>query len=207
MFTVTTDHPIAHESFDHIYPCGTMYDNNTSFGFIIESENMFSKPIHMMDLGCSGGQLVADFAKRGHLAIGIEGSDFSIVHERANWPALHNVNLFTADITKPFEVKYDGEPFKCNIITAWEVIEHIEPEDLSKVFNNMLNHLKDDGFIVMSIGLSPAPWEGVDLHRSLFDHEGWKKVLSEYFDVSNINYRCNPREDSGGYFVKCCKKQ
>lgn len=208
MFSIITDHPVAYESFDHLYPCGTMYDNNTSLGFILEAENMFSAPIHMMDLGCSGGQLVADFKSRNHLAVGIEGSDFSVVHGRANWPALHNSNLFTADITKPFQVLNNNEPYKCDIITLWEVLEHIEENDLPTVFTNISNHLKDNGFFVASIGMGIAPWMDVNLHRTVLDHKGWDEKMSEYFVLDRYPYWHSPREDvrGGSYFVKGKKR-
>ena len=48
-----------------------------------------------LDLGCSGGQLVIDYIDRGHLGIGLEGSNYSVINKRANWPKYHNKNLFT----------------------------------------------------------------------------------------------------------------
>jgi 2-polyprenyl-3-methyl-5-hydroxy-6-metoxy-1,4-benzoquinol methylase len=75
---VITEHKVATESPDHLFPWGTARDNTTDLGFIDEIENYFNKKIKTLDIGCSGGQLTIDFHNRGHLAIGIEGSDFSL---------------------------------------------------------------------------------------------------------------------------------
>jgi SAM-dependent methyltransferase len=101
MISLITNYPIAYDSPDHIFPWGTMRDNSSSSDFIEEMEKHFSKqPIKMMDLGCSGGQLVVDFHNRGHLAVGLEGSDYSVKIQRANWPEWYNKILFTCDLTK-----------------------------------------------------------------------------------------------------------
>jgi hypothetical protein len=54
-----------------------------------------------MDLGCSGGGIILDALLRGHMAIGLEGSDVSLKQQRAEWRVIPN-HLFTCDITKPF---------------------------------------------------------------------------------------------------------
>ena len=109
MFDVLTDFRVACESPEHIKPLGTKIDNNTSAELIAEVESFFSgKKVSTLDLGCSGGQFVVDLFKRGHRAVGIEGSDYSLRNRRANWPAYHKHLLFTADLTKPFEVFEDG---------------------------------------------------------------------------------------------------
>ena len=79
MIKVITDHPIAYDSPDHIQPWGTARDNSTNEEFIKQTEQWFNnEPFKTLDIGCSGGQLTVDYANRGHLAVGIEGSDYSI---------------------------------------------------------------------------------------------------------------------------------
>jgi len=46
-------------------------------------------------------------------------------------------NLFTCDITKPFEVVQGSQPVRFDLITAWEVLEHIGPDALDQVFRNI----------------------------------------------------------------------
>lgn len=103
--SVETDYPIAFDSEDHTYPGGTACDNNTSLAFIQDVEKMIGKkPIRFMDYGCSGGLLVHDFLRRGHIAVGLEGSDYSAIRKRAEWEFLSQTNLFTCDVSRDFTV-------------------------------------------------------------------------------------------------------
>ena len=182
MIKFITEHPIAYESPDHILPWGTMRDNSTNPGFIIEAENMFNgKQFTTLDIGCSGGQLTIDFAAKGHIAVGIEGSDYSIKHQRANWPEYHNKNLFTADATKPFKFEWiTGDTVKFDLITAWELIEHIHPNDLNALFKNIAANLSDNGIFVGSISQKEDVIDGVVLHQSVFNEIDWRfKILQD----------------------------
>jgi len=183
---VITDFPIAYDSPDHIFPWGTRMDNTTDHGFIAEIEAYFHhKKINMMDIGCSGGQLVIDFNARGHKAIGLEGSDYSVQTARANWPAYHNKFLFTCNAAKPYKVTEDnGEEIKFDLITAWETIEHIHPDELDVFFQNICNHMSKDGIFCGSIALNTDVIEGHVLHQSVFPAEKWmEEILPKYFKV------------------------
>jgi 2-polyprenyl-3-methyl-5-hydroxy-6-metoxy-1,4-benzoquinol methylase len=142
----------------------------------IRSENM-GKDYASLDLGCSGGQLVKDFHDLGWLAVGLEGSDYSLKNNRANWPALGGRNLFTCDISKPFKIIVDGKPAQFDLITAWEVIEHLRPEDLKTLFTNINSHLKPGGYFVGSTTSSPDIHEGVDLHQSKYSNKQWQELI------------------------------
>ena len=181
MFKLITDHPIAFESPDHLVPHGTMADNSTNPRFIEEVENYFGGKINFLDLGCSGGQLVIDFANRGHKAVGIEGSDYSVKHKRANWPKYHNTNLFTGDICKTFVVKDDAEPMKFDCITAWEVLEHPKPDDVLGLLFNVYQNLKPNGIFCASIALTECGVEGVRLHQTVKSREFWNETLATWF--------------------------
>ena len=65
MITLKTNHPIAYDSPDHVFPWGTMRDNSTNSGFIDETLDYWKQrgkgTINFLDLGCSGGQLVIDY--------------------------------------------------------------------------------------------------------------------------------------------------
>ena len=108
-----TEFPIAYDSPDHLIPHGTKNDNYTNEDFINEVHEYFKlnhelDKIKFMDLGCSGGQLAVDFHERGNISIGLEGSDYSLKHERANWPKYYEKVLFTCDITKPYKIVNDN---------------------------------------------------------------------------------------------------
>jgi len=210
MISLITNHSIAYESPDHILPWGTMRDNSTSPEFIAELENYFSnQPITMMDLGCSGGQLVVDFYNKGHVAVGLEGSDYSVKHQRANWPEYHNKILFTCDVTKPYQVNNNNEPLKCQLITAWEVLEHIHPNDLQIFFNQMAKHLAPNGVFLASVSTNHDVIDGVALHQSVFPQHEWLfNILTEEGALrgSNLEYSYYPfqnavRRDGGSFHI------
>lgn len=179
-----TKHPIAFESPDHLIPWGTSRDNSTNKKFVrvmqTHIERGFPGVMHgALDLGCSGGQLVADFRSLGWLAVGLEGSDFSLKHGRANWPALAGKNLFTCDITKPFKITANGQPVKFHLITMWEVLEHIPTPDLTQVFDNIAGHLENGGYFIASTTSAPDIHDGVDLHQTQWTNTQWRQWLLE----------------------------
>lgn len=207
MFKIITDTPVALTSPDHIEPWGTARDNNSNLDYIQEIENLFKKPVKVMDLGCSGGQLIKDFLDSGNIAIGLEGSDYSVKNQRVNWPELHNKNLFTCDISKPFQVLYNDQPYKCNCISAWEVIEHLTKEGLDIMFKNIINHLEDNGFFVGTISVKPEIINGVILHQTVMPESEWKEFLKEYFIVEDYHLKHRVRNDDGSFLVKLTKKK
>lgn len=171
-----TDFPIAYESFDHIEPKGTMHDN-THHKLFVDRVNEISSgnKIKFADLGCSGGGLVKDFLDDGHDAIGIEGSDYSQRNKRAEWATIPD-NLFTADITKPFFIVTDNSTGQCDIITAWDVLEHIHEIDLGVLITNIRNNLKTNGLFVASV----ATFEDHPHHVTLKDRDWWLNIFKKY---------------------------
>ena len=178
-----TNNPIAYESPDHLNPYGTARDNSTNKKFVeymadlIKSEYPHNY-LGALDLGCSGGQLVKDFKDLGWMAVGLEGSDFSLKHKRANWAQLANTNLFTCDITKPFQITSHKSPAKFNLITMWEVLEHIHTNDLPQLFKNITAHMAYGGYFVASTTSTPDIHNGVDLHQTKWIKEQWVHWLA-----------------------------
>lgn len=217
MIRLLTDHPIAYNSPDHILPWGTMRDNHTSEDFIRETSEYFKmhqgiNQLKVLDLGCSGGQLVIDYHNKGNLAVGLEGSDYSVKHQRANWPQYYNKVLFTCDITKPYSLELNNEILKFNLITAWEVIEHIHPDDLRNFFKYIENNLDVGGIFVGSISSKEEVIEGVRLHQSVFSEEEWFKLLGEIFEASSLEIGKYPfenkvRNDQGSFHIMLKKKK
>lgn len=179
MFSIVTEYPIAYQSNDHTHPWGTKRDNFTNKKFINEISEHFGGKFNFLDLGCSGGQFVVDMmsANGGGASIGLEGSDYSVKHKRANWPKYHNKNLFTCDITKPFDVQNDGESVKFDLITAWEVLEHIPKSDLDAMFQNIYNHLSEDGIFACSVSFHSDKPNGVELHVTREKPPFWEEVF------------------------------
>ena len=183
-----TEYPIAYQSLDHLYPHGTIRDNTRYPRFIEKCEELL-KPydtLAFLDLGCSGGGMVLEAALRGHISIGLEGSDCSKKEQRAEWRLLGN-RLQTCDITKPFKLENSkGGTYRFNIITAWEVLEHIAEDDIPQLMENIRNHLAARGYFVASI----ANWDdidpvsGVNWHVTCHPYGWWKdKFESSGFTV------------------------
>lgn len=185
---VVTRHPVAFTSPDHIMPFGTRNDNSTNRKFVlllndyVRSQFKGTAPASI-DIGCSGGQLVADFLSLNWIAVGLEGSDYSLKHRRANWFNLANKNLFTCDITKPFRVKVNGKEHGFQLITAWEVLEHIHTNDLPAVFQSICDHLAPGGLFIASTNSSSSMVEGVELHQTRMPNAEWRKYLRERFPI------------------------
>lgn len=190
---VETQHPVAFESPDHVIPWGTMRDNSTHKKFVgfmaqrIQGE-IPNATLGALDLGCSGGQLVKDFSDLNWLAVGLEGSDFSLKHKRANWPALAGKNLFTCDITKPFKITEGGRPAPVHLVTMWEVLEHIQERDLKQLFDNITAHLASGGYFVASTTSAPDMHDGVDLHQTKWPNAQWTQwITKNYPDLQPVD--------------------
>jgi 2-polyprenyl-3-methyl-5-hydroxy-6-metoxy-1,4-benzoquinol methylase len=207
-----TQHPIAFESPDHLNPWGTGRDNSTNKKFVAVmaariAAEFPNQRLGALDLGCSGGQLVKDFVDLGWYAAGLEGSDFSLKHGRANWPALGGKKLFTCDVTKPFQV-FDGpKPAQFHLVTMWEVLEHISTPDLPQLFRNITHHLAQGGYFIASTTSRPDIHDGVDLHQTKWSNAEWKAWLGKNFpelelvDLGLKYYQFVRHNDEGSFLT------
>jgi 2-polyprenyl-3-methyl-5-hydroxy-6-metoxy-1,4-benzoquinol methylase len=211
-----TQHPVAFESPDHLIPWGTCRDNSTNKKFVTVMHQRIRREhpqtmLGSLDLGCSGGQLVADFRSLGWLAVGLEGSDFSLKHKRANWPALAGKNLFTCDITKPFKLTNGGQPVQFHLVTMWEVLEHIHQNDLPQLFGNIAGHLAPGGYFIASTTSEPDIHDGMDLHQTKWTNQQWLQWLAQThpeFEPVNLGLKSYQfvRHNEEGSYLTCRKK-
>lgn len=175
-----TDYPVAVSSDDHVHPRGTANDDTHHPRFVDRLESEFGRKVSVLDLGCSGGGLVLDFITRGHRAIGVEGSDYSLRRKRASWGIIPD-NLFTADITKPFSIEeIDGSTVKFDAITAWEVLEHLPEELLPGFVDNVLRHLAPGGLFLASVATfeDKDPATGAVWHQTVKPRPWWVEKLA-----------------------------
>lgn len=193
---VLTDHPIAFHSPDHIDAehGGSGNDNSINPNFNRKLSQIFGeRRLSVMDMGCAGGGFVKSLLDDGHFAIGLEGSDFCKKHNKFEWKTIP-ANLFTCDLTKPFQVNDLDEEhceecspvkMKFDLITAWEVMEHFTEEELPQVIQNVLSHLKEDGIWLMSVS-----WQ-VDrhFHRCCHHRDWWIPFFAGYGLVDQQNVR------------------
>lgn len=182
-YQIVTDKPVAFDSPDHLYPLGTAQDNSTNVRF---NRKLFryirAEEVRLLDIGCSGGGFVRSILDSGAMGIGIEGSDYSKSHLRAEWAAIPD-HLFTADATERFQIVEqleDGRknPLLFNVITAWEFFEHISEENLPSVVENILRHLARQGMLFVSISSDSSIIDGVDLHQTVQQKPWWIKSFA-----------------------------
>ena len=175
-----TKHPVALYSQDTKKPRGAKNDNSLQQSFnnqLIEFHPNNGNPLNILDLGCAGGGLVRSLLDDGHFAIGLEGSDFPKTHGLGEWNTIPG-NLFTCDITEPFLLAEEttiSQPFLFDIVTAWEVLEHIPEERLPQLMENIRRHLKPDGRIIFSIATFPDLDEetGTNWHVCIHSKPWW----------------------------------
>lgn len=180
-FILETDHPIAADTVDHQHPHGTKNDNTRWPRFVAACERHFGAGLSVLDLGCAGGGLVSDFTERGHNAIGLEGSNYSLLSRRAEWPVIPD-RLRTCDLRHPFAIwEIDGSLMQFDVVSAWDVLEHIPETALSTLLQNVRRHLKPSGVFTGTVSTrpsKPAP-DGRNYHATVRDREWWRKRFYE----------------------------
>jgi|SRR5665213_1041652 len=198
---------IAYESPDHLIPWGTRKNSSRNRRFNQKLYRLFDDhrgPIWVLDLGCAGGGFVKDCLDDGCVAVGLEGSDYSKKLRRAEWRTIPEF-LFTADITAPFKVTggfAGGEkPIQFDVITSWEVMEHIQERDLSTVVENVKHHLRPGGLWITSITPEDDIVQGVNLHQTVKPKSWWVKKfetlglvhVEEYAHYFNTQFVRGPK--------------
>jgi hypothetical protein len=206
MYKLITDYPVAVNSADHLYPNGTKNDNHTSMHFIFEMNRYFGREFTALDLGCAGGQYVTDVLDSGNHGLGLEGSDYNKVHGQYNWPDLEDENLFTCDISKPFSILWGDHTAYFDLVTAWEVLEHLTEDELVQLFTTVRTHIKTNGMFLVTIGYKPNPIPGTSLdhHVTQMGELQWIQFLSKYWRVSKYPFEYAVRgkgTDTGESFL------
>ena len=180
-----TDYPIAFDSNDTMFPHGTVRDNTRCPRFIRKCEKVLGrdKDLRFLDLGCSGGGTVLDALLYGHYGLGLEGCDISERQQRAEWRLIPE-HLKTCDISRPFSITVpdSGEPMLFDVVTAWEVLEHIPEDRLNQLFDNISKCLKNNGIFVASIANCPDidPVTGTNWHVTMHPRNWWTNKLEGF---------------------------
>src|SRR5260370_29257697 len=165
--SIRAERDVAYDSPDHLMPWGTAQNNSTNHRFNDKLYRLFPRPeqLKILDLGCSGGGFVRSCIDDGCLAIGLEGSDFSKRHRRAEWRSIPEY-LFTCDVTRDFEISFEinevARLAQFDAVTCWEMMEHIAEPDIARVAANVKKHLAPGGLWLMSVFLNLDVVNGVN---------------------------------------------
>lgn len=219
MIYLKTSNPIAKESKDRIVPGGSMMDSTSNPEFAVLARKLFvdKRPFSLLDLGCSDGSAVFDILQLKNcqeykyhniFAVGLEGSDYPLIRRRGYWQEQYvGKNLFLCDISEKFDLYssnvyehcYEEVNWKFDVVTCWEVMEHIPEKQLPVLCDNVRRHLMADGIWIMSVSnqqgyhhetIRPRDW-----WIKMFESEGF--VHSEkIFNHFNGNFLRGPEEPS-----------
>lgn len=166
---------------DYTKPKGAAHDNTSSTYFVEAIERTFKgQKINFLDLGCAGGGIVKDMHDARHLSYGIEGSPEQKNASKNNWATIPD-NLFVADITEKFRFyTYDenGQSTKVlfDVISAWDVLEHIPEDRLPGLIENLIKNLKPNGFFICGI----ADFLDDGYHVTIHNKEWWIKLFEQH---------------------------
>jgi hypothetical protein len=185
-----TDYPIAADSHDHINPGSTSEGISRPTFFVQNCISVLGRDIKCLDLGSGAAGLVFEYVMNQVVAVGIDGSDFCRVNRIGYWPLLPN-NLFTCDITKPFNFLLQDSQTHINfdVITMWEVLEHVAESDLPCLFSNIYRHMDEDSYFIGSVSfLEYSDSNGNEYHVTRKPRGWWEaKFIESGFVVLDIH--------------------
>lgn len=193
MFTIKTDYPkILDECYfefteDFINKTKDGWDDGDFFKNHKFNELAYSlfnhSPLFIADLGCGGGGFVDDCIKDGHNCIGIDAHPLFKERGLRSW-SLHPDNMFQTDLGKPYQIFYNNEPVKFDLITSWECFEHINTEDILNLVLNIKKHIKIGGYVIFSASTTPE-----SVHRTRASKEWWlSQFLPHGFVNTNLDF-------------------
>ena len=128
--------------------------------------------LKMLDVGCGEGYYVRDAIEEGIDAHGIDIS----THALENALAEVKDRITFGSIT---EIPFDDEEF--DMMTAFDVIEHIHPKDTLKAVAEIRRVLKPDGIVIITTPSSNfGDWVSDLTHINVRPPKFWKLILEEH---------------------------
>jgi len=212
---IITNYPNAYgPDYDHPEQ-GASQNNHSNEVYLLELERLASKKnFSYLDLGCAGGQSVIDLFIKGNISCGIDGSNLDKMIKQSksrskpepryigdlntynedvhdNWLKYKDICLFKADITKPFQLFNEKDEIqKFDLITAWDVLEHLLPESVDDFLENLRIHLSENGHFICLINLVE------NYHHRCTKPKGWWIEKFEKFNFEDVgfNFNSSPRK-------------
>ena len=194
-----TQHPLAVSSNDHLEPDSTQEGIARPTSFVVHCTDIVGRDSAWLDIGCGAAGLVYEAAMQGVLAFGIDGSDHCRRHGIGYWPLLP-ASLKTCDVTEPFAFRSAGgvEQVRFDLVSAWEVLEHIDEARINALLTNVRANLADGGYFIGSVSLLEyASPSGLPYHVTLKPKAWWAERFAQcglsMLETSPFDTRLFPR--------------
>lgn len=134
-----------------------------------------NKKANILDIGCGFGNLLKAFQETGYTNLtGIDISEEQIVKAKE---LNSQINFSCIDLIS--FLKTSNEKF--DLITAFDVIEHLEKEEAITTLNLIFSALNENGKIIIQTPNAESPWFGAVAYGD-FTHE-WFYTASSLEDV------------------------
>jgi len=171
----------VNENPETINPRGSVYDciSISPTNFIKKTKKIFGKNYTHLDLGCGSGSFVYNSRKAGVDSIGVD--NYLDRKKVPYWNSIYKNFYFNADISKDLFLKKNYQDVKFDLITLWEVFEHIDTDKLPTLIQNICRHMHEKSIIVGSICTvrDENPLKNAIYHTTVQPKEWWLKFLDK----------------------------
>ncbi len=140
----------------------------------------------VLDIGCGDGYGAAYLSKVAKEVIAVDYEE-EIVHKAQKKYVIQNVKYLSMDATN---LTFDNSTF--DIVTSFQVIEHIFEDRISDYLLGIKRVLKDEGeFYCTTLNLkhdmkSPLTYQKAPAHTKEYTFEEFKTLLEKYFSSVKI---------------------
>jgi 2-polyprenyl-3-methyl-5-hydroxy-6-metoxy-1,4-benzoquinol methylase len=166
---------------ENINPRGSVYDciSISPTNFINKTKKSFGENFTHLDLGCGSGSFVYNSRELGADSVGVDN-----YLNRKNvpyWNSKYRNFFLKADISKDFFIQKNNKDVKFDLITLWEVFEHIETNLLSTLIENIRRHMHEQSIVVGSICTvrDENPLKKAIYHKTVQSKEWWLEFLNK----------------------------
>lgn len=179
-------HHLAHESGKGEWRVGSFFN----WGYVqlallelVKEKVKLYRPRRVLDFGCGDGRLLKELLCAGiPEAVGVDISERALAFARAFTYDYKTVKYYPS-------LRQIGEserPF--DLIVAMEVLEHIPPEQLGITLKQLVELLRLDGILIVSV-----PTENIRLDNRHFQHftiEKLEKETKNLFHMDEFQFVC-----------------
>lgn len=143
--------------------------------FLLRNKNT----IKWLDIGCGLGLVIKEAVEEGIDCYGIDISEYAVNN------AILKDRVILGSITN---IPFGDNTF--DVVSAFDVIEHVHPKDTEKAISEMRRILKNGGFLLLT---TPNPcfigdWIKDDTHINIRPPKYWKIMLEKHGFRAKLGY-------------------